>query len=99
MIFDGSEYIVVVDYYSKMKIIRKILASQCNAAKTLLKELFAEHGIPESLHTDNGLEFANAILNNLIICPSCTITLKCSSINTSCTINPISCCYLVILAL
>ena len=61
--FDGSEYLVVMDYYSKMPIVRKIPASQCNAAKTIatLKDLFAEQGIPESLRTDNGPQFANAL--------------------------------------
>ena len=51
MIFDGSEYLVIVDYYSKMSIVQKILTSQCSSAKmiTVLKELFAEHGIPEEI--------------------------------------------------
>ena len=50
-------------YYSKIPIIRRIPASQCNSPKTtsVLKELFAEHGIPEVLHTDNGPQFANAV--------------------------------------
>ena len=62
---DGSEYLVVMDYYSKMPIIRRIPASQCNAPKNIsvLKELFAEHGIPEVLHTNNGPQFANALFN------------------------------------
>ena len=30
---DGSEYLVVTDYYSKMPIIRRIPASQCNASQ------------------------------------------------------------------
>ena len=51
MTFDGSEYLVIVDYYSKMPIVRKMPTSQCNSAKmiTVLKELFAEHGIPEEI--------------------------------------------------
>ena len=46
-----------------MSIVRRIAASQCNATKTMsvMKELFAEHGIPEVLHTDNGPQFANAL--------------------------------------
>ena len=46
-----------------MPIVRRIPASQCNASKTIsiLKELFAEHGILEVLLTDNGPQFANAI--------------------------------------
>ena len=43
--------------------IGRIPASQCSASKTIsvLKELFAEHGIPKVLHTDNGSQFANAL--------------------------------------
>ena len=60
--FDCSEYLVITDYYSKMPIVQRILISQCNASKTtsVLKKLFAEHGIPETLHTDNCPQFANA---------------------------------------
>ena len=62
--FDGSEYLVVTDYYSKMTIIRGIPASQCDASKTIsvLKELFTEHSIPEVFHTDNGPQFARALI-------------------------------------
>ena len=51
MMFDGSKYLVIVDYYSKMPIVWKMPTSQCNSAKTItvLKELFAEHGIPEEI--------------------------------------------------
>ena len=61
--FDGSKYLVITDYYSKMPIVRRIPASQCNGSKTIsvLKELFAEHCIPEVLPTDNGPQFANAL--------------------------------------
>ena len=42
---------------------RRIPASLCNASKTIsvLKELFAEHGIPELLCIDSGSQFANAL--------------------------------------
>ena len=44
-----------------MPFIRKIPPSQCNAAKTiaLLKEMFSEHGIPETVRSDNGPQFAS----------------------------------------
>ena len=47
--FDGSEYLVIVDYYTKMPFVRKMSPSQCNSTRTIavLKELFAEHGIPD----------------------------------------------------
>ena len=61
MSFDGSEYLVIVDYYSKMPIVRKMPTSHCTAARTIthLKELFAEHGIPESIRSDNGPQFSS----------------------------------------
>ena len=51
-----------------MPIIRRIPASQCNASKTIsvVKELFAEHGIPEVLHPDNGPKFADALFTELV---------------------------------
>ena len=63
MHFDGNEYLIIIDYYSKMPFVCKIPPSQCNAAKTIsiLKELFSEHGIPESLRSDNGPQFACAL--------------------------------------
>ena len=61
MTFDGNEYLILVDYYSKMPIVRKMPTSQCNAAKTVatLKEIFGEHGIPEIIRTDNGPQFSS----------------------------------------
>ena len=61
MMFDGSEYLVIVNYYSKMPIVWKMTTSQCNSAKiiTVLKKLFPEHGIPEEIQSDNGPEFVS----------------------------------------
>ena len=61
--FDGSEYLTVSDCYSKMLIIHRIPALQCNPAKmiSIMQELSAENGIQESLCTDNGPQFANAL--------------------------------------
>ena len=44
-----------------MPIIQKMPTSQCTTAKTItyLKELFAEHGIPESIRSDNGPQFSS----------------------------------------
>ena len=54
-------YLVIIDYYSKMPIVWKMPTSPCNSAKmiTVLKELFAEHGIPEEIQSDNGPQFAS----------------------------------------
>ena len=63
MHFDGNKYLIIIDYYSKMPFIHKIPPSQCNAAKMIstLKELFAKHGIPESLCSGNGPQFASTL--------------------------------------
>ena len=59
--FDGHEYLVVGDYYSKMFFHRKYPTSQVGSEKTImfLKEIFSEHGIPETLRTDNGGQYAS----------------------------------------
>ena len=59
--FDGFEYLTIVDYYTKMPFVRKMPPSQCSSAKTIaaMKELFAEHGIPEIIQTDKGPQFAS----------------------------------------
>ena len=43
-----------------MQTVQKMPTSQCNSAKmiTVLKELFAEHGIPEEIQSDNQTLFA-----------------------------------------
>ena len=58
-----SQYLIIIDYYSKMPFVCKITLSQCNAAKTIsiLRELFTEHGLPESLCSDNGPQFASTL--------------------------------------
>ena len=67
MHFNGNEYHITIDYYSKIPFVHKMPPSQCNAAKMIstLKELFAEHGIPESLGSDNGPQFASALFAEL----------------------------------
>ena len=61
--FDGNDYLVIADYYSNLPIVRKIQKGQCNAAKviSLLKEIFSEHGIPDTLVSDNGLQYSSAL--------------------------------------
>ena len=63
MHFNGNEYLIIIDYYSKMPFVHKMPPSQCNATKMIstLKELFAEHGIPESLHGDSDPKFASTL--------------------------------------
>ena len=68
MMFDGSEYLVIIDYYSKMPTVQKMPISQCNSAKTIivLKELFAKHGIPEVIWSDNGPKFTSHLFAEFV---------------------------------
>ena len=61
--FDRNDYIVIADYYSNMPFLLKIPRGQCNAAKviSILKEVFSEHGVPETLISDNGPQYSSAL--------------------------------------
>ena len=57
--YKGRDYIVCVDYYSKfpeVQLISDKTAKQCISA---LKSIFARHGIPETVVSDNGPCFAS----------------------------------------
>ena len=66
---EGVDYLVVGDFYLKMIFIWCIPPSQSNANKVvlLLKEMFAEHGIPEVLCSDNGPQYVSAQFANFCI--------------------------------
>ena len=62
MMFDGHDYIIVTDYYSKMPFVHKMTKSgQTTSAHiiTYMKQLFGEHGIPEKLISDNGKPYTS----------------------------------------
>ena len=47
--FDGGQYMIMVDMYSKMCFVRKMPSSGATAAAVIsrMKEIFAEHGVPD----------------------------------------------------
>lgn len=57
--FHGSQYLLVADYYTKFPVVRKLNATTSNAIIHHLKSIFAEHGIPETLVTDNGPQYSS----------------------------------------
>ena len=61
--FDGNDYVVIADYYSNMPFLCKIPGGQCNATKviSILKEVFSEHEVPETLISDNGPQYSSAL--------------------------------------
>ena len=57
--YQGAQYLLVADYYSKYPILRKLNSTTSAAIINHLKSIFAEHGIPESLVTDNGPQYSS----------------------------------------
>ena len=55
--FHGQEYIIVVDYYSRWFEIRKLRDETSKSAIEALKEIFAIHGIPDQVMSDNGPQY------------------------------------------
>ena len=57
--YQGALYLLVVDYYSKYPILRKLNSATSSAVINLLKLIFAKHVTPESLVTDNGPQYSS----------------------------------------
>ena len=80
-ILEGVDHQVVGNFYLKMIFIQHIAPGQSNANKvvSLLKEMFAEYGIPKVLHSYNGPQYVSAQLANF--CISWGITHETSSLH------------------
>ena len=55
--FKGQDYLVVVDYYSRWLEVCQLRSTTSTAIVNKLRHIFASHGIPEVLVTDNGPQF------------------------------------------
>ena len=51
--FGGKDYLCVVDYFSKFPFTRLLRDKTASSVIAHLKSIFAEHGIPEVLRSDN----------------------------------------------
>ena len=60
--FDRGQYMVKADMYSKMFFVQKMPSSGATTAAVVskMKEIFAKHGIPDVLRSDNGPQYASA---------------------------------------
>ena len=55
----GTEYLVVVDYFSRYPEVIQLRSTSSQSVINSLKAIFARHGIPENLRTDNGPQFSS----------------------------------------
>ena len=53
----GSDYLIIVDYFSRFPEIIKLHSTNSATVIEALKTIFARHGIPQTLVTDNGPQY------------------------------------------
>ncbi|CAC5375189.1 unnamed protein product [Mytilus coruscus] len=58
--FKSKTYILTVDYYSKYIDVLPLTSTNTTAIVEALKSIFATHGIPTTLRSDNGLQFSSS---------------------------------------
>ena len=56
--FDGGQYIFVAEMCTKMCFVQKMPSTRATSAAIIskMKELFAEHRVPDILSSDNGTQ-------------------------------------------
>ncbi|KFD64029.1 hypothetical protein M514_23739 [Trichuris suis] len=57
--FQGERFLIIVDAYSKWLEVRRMKSTTAENTITQLRELFATHGIPDSIVSDNGPQFTS----------------------------------------
>ncbi|GFO01003.1 Pol polyprotein [Plakobranchus ocellatus] len=57
--FRKKSYVVVMDYYSRWLEIAFMSNTSANTVNTKLRVIFATHGLPDELRSDNGPQFAS----------------------------------------
>ena len=55
----GLDYLVIVDYYSRYSEVIQLRTTTSQSVVNALKSVFARHGIPEVLRSDNGPQFSS----------------------------------------
>ena len=62
--FQKQMFLITIDYHSRWIEIDKLNSTTSNAVIGKLKRIFTTHGIPDSLRTDNGPQFASTEFAN-----------------------------------
>ena len=57
--FGSRDFLLLVDYYSRYIEVVQLTSTSSKAVITHLQSIFARHGIPETLMSDNGPQFAS----------------------------------------
>ena len=57
--FQFTTYLLVADYYSRFPVIRKVRSTNASATTEILKQVFSEYGVPQTVMTDNGPPFSS----------------------------------------
>ena len=57
--FKSSDYLLIVDYYSRYPEIAVMPTTTASRTVSQLKSVFAHHGVPEMLTTNNGPQFTS----------------------------------------
>ena len=56
---DGTHYVLTVDYFSKYPEVIQLTSSTSAAVIRALKSVFSRHGTPETVRSDNGLQYSS----------------------------------------
>ena len=59
----GKHYLLVADYYSRFSVIRRLSGLTTQSVIGQMKSIFSEYGIPVTVMSDNGPQFASTELN------------------------------------
>ena len=75
--FNGANYLIIVDYYSRFPVIRPLNDTSASTISSHLTSLFAEYGLPSALTADFGSQFISELFKKK--CEESNITLTFSS--------------------
>ena len=63
-ILKKSKYLLVIDYYSRYIEIVRLSTATSSDVINHIKSIFARHGVPESILSDNGPQYATAVFTS-----------------------------------